>query len=164
MCSENDFLLLVSNANSNLLHRAPASITYSISDDFSANAIENQSVIEHEIGDDANIYAIWARASSSDKWIVMYIGQRSKNNVVERIKQHLFKTPSGTQSKIEKVKERLSNNHEIGISTIFISPDALRLSVEDQLIFNNTNEASQLPWNTKSRNVPLPRKRKKWVR
>jgi len=157
MCSENDFLLLVSNANKNLLNRVPTSITYSNIDDLSKNAIGNTSVIEQEVGDDANIYAIWVRASGSDKWIIMYIGQRSKNKVIERINQHLFKTPSSTQSKIEKVKEKLACDYEIGISTIFISPDALRLSVEDQLIFNNTNENSKLPWNRKSRNIPLPR-------
>ena len=149
--------MLVSSSNSNLLHRAPASITYTNANDLSQNATENKSVIEQEVGEGANIYAIWSRASNSDKWVVMYIGQRSKSKVIERIKQHLFKTPSDTESKIEKIKEHLNNNYEIGISTIFVSPDPLRLSVEDQLIFNNTDNASNLPWNKKSRNVPLPR-------
>lgn len=157
MLSVNDFDLLVSNANKSLLHRAPASITFSNIEDLSQNATINESVIAQEVGDDANVYAIWSRASNSEKWVVMYIGQRTKDKVIERIKQHLFKTPSGTQSKIEKVKAQLSNNCTIGISAILITPDPLRLSVEDQLIFRNTNKDSDLPWNNKSRNVPLPR-------
>jgi len=85
----------------------------------------------------------------------MYVGQRSKGNVIERIKQHLFKTPNGTQSKFEKVKKLVASNHHIGISSILITPDPLRLSVEDQLIYTNTNNDSDLPWNNKSRNVSL---------
>jgi hypothetical protein len=155
--SVNDFDLLISTANRSLLHRTPASIAYTITYDLSQNVTINESVIAQEVGDDANIYAIWSRASSSNKWEVMYIGQRSKGNVIERIKQHLFKTPSGTQSKLEKVKDLVILNHYIGISTILISPDPLRLSVEDQLIFINTNNGSDLPWNNKSRNVSLSR-------
>ncbi len=157
MLSVNDFDSLISTANKSLLHRAPASITYTNTDDLSQNITINEPVIAQEVGDDANVYAIWSRASNSDKWEVMYIGQRSKGNVIERIKQHLFKTPNGTQSKLEKVTELVALNHHIGISTILISPDALRLSVEDQLIFINTNNGSDLPWNNKSRNVSVAR-------
>lgn len=158
MLSVNDFDELVSNANRSLLHRTPASIAFANIDDLSQNATINETVIAQEVGEDANIYAIWSRASSSEKWIVMYIGQRSKKKVTERIKQHLFKTPSGTQSKIVNVKEQLSRNYSIGISAILVCPDPLRLSVEDQLIFRNTNNETDLPWNNKSRNVSLPRK------
>ncbi len=108
MFSEKDFNFLVSSINHNLLHRAPASITYTNIDDLSQNVDVNKSVIEQEVGKGANIYAIWSRASSSDKWNVMYIGQRNKDKVIERIKQHLFKKPEKTQSKIEKIKELLN--------------------------------------------------------
>ena len=157
MLTINDFDTLVSDANSILLHRAPSSITYSNPDELSKNETINDATIAQEVGDGANIYAIWSRASNSDQWEVMYIGQRSKGKVIERIKQHLFKTPNGTQSKLAKVKELVAINHQIGISTILITPDPLRLSVEDQLIFTNTNNDSDLPLNNKSRNVSLSR-------
>ena len=156
MLSINDFDALVSNANNNLLLRVPALISYTDTNDLSKNITGNESVIAQEVGDNANIYAIWSRLLSSDKWTVMYIGQRSESDIIGRIKQHLFTTPSGTRSKIEKVKELVLKDYQIGISTIFVTPDPLRLSVEDQLIFKNTNNASELPWNHKSRNVSLP--------
>lgn len=156
MLSINDFDLLVSNANNNLLIRVPTSINYTNTNDLSKNnTMKNKSVIAQEVGENANIYAIWSRLLSSDKWTVMYIGQRTESEIIGRINQHLFKTPSGTWSKIKKVQELVLKNYQIGISTIFVTPDPLRLSVEDQLIFKNTNNSSELPWNHKSRNVSL---------
>ncbi|MCF6289018.1 MAG: hypothetical protein L3J53_07280 [Proteobacteria bacterium] len=81
---------MISNTNKSLLDRVPASISYTDINDLSKNATENESTLDQEVGDDANIYAIWSRASSSEQWQVMYIGQRSKGKIIERIKQHHF--------------------------------------------------------------------------
>jgi len=151
------FESLVSDANLALLGRAPATVAYTNTSDLSANAVMNEAMLKQEVGVGANVYALWTRDSDSDPWKVMYIGQRTKNNVAERIKQHLFKTPKGTQSKIEKVRALVQAGKQVGLSTILITPDPVRLSVEDQLIFINTNTQTDLPWNNKSRNVPLPR-------
>jgi len=156
MCLTIDnFDLLISNASIKLLQREPTLITYIDINNLESSIATNEKTIAKEISKGANIYAIWSRKPNADNWNTMYIGQRSKNKVIERINQHLFKTPIGTQSKLSQVSESLSNNCDIGISTILISPDPLRLTVEDQLIFSNTNNYHDLPWNKKSRNVSL---------
>ena len=157
MLSIEGFETLVAEANTALLGRVPAKITYTNTTDLSANAPENDAVIKQEIGEGANIYAVWTRDKSSNPWRVMYIGQRTQQFVVERIKQHLFKTPNGTQSKIEQVTQLVQSGKEIGLSAVLVAPDPIRLSVEDQLIFRNTNSETDLLWNNKSRNVGIPR-------
>ncbi len=157
MLSIEGFESLVAEANVALLDRGPATITYTNTTDLNVNASANAAVIKEEVGEGANVYAVWSRGKDSDPWRVMYIGQRTKQFVVERIKQHLFKTPNGTQSKIEQVKQFVQSGKQIGLSAILVTPDPVRLSVEDQLIFRNTNAETDLPWNNKSRNVGLPR-------
>lgn len=153
------FESLVSDAETALLRRAPATISYTDTTDFGANSQLNEDVIAREVGEGANIYALWSRARDSEEnsWQVMYIGQRTRKRVIKRIKQHLFSVPSGTQSKLEQVKQLVMNGNEIGISAVLVTPDSMRLSVEDQLIFKNTNSETDLPWNNKSRKVSLPR-------
>ncbi|MBT4361552.1 MAG: hypothetical protein HOB84_09690 [Candidatus Marinimicrobia bacterium] len=102
-----NFDRLLLKANNELLKREPTVITYDNISKMGISAITNQMVITKEIGNRANIYAIWSRASDSEIWEVMYIGQRTSASFEERIKQHLFKTPTGTQSKIKKVREQL---------------------------------------------------------
>jgi hypothetical protein len=148
----------VDQANEALLKREPVAIKYESIDDLSLNAEMNIKALEQEVGEGANIYAIWSKESKADTWHVMYIGQRTKQFVLERINQHLFKTPKGTNSKIEHVKDLLQNGSQVGVSTILVEPDPLRLSVEVQLIFRNTDKSTQLPWNNKSRNVRLSAK------
>lgn len=157
MLSIEGFGSLVSDANTALLGRAPTAIAYTNTDDFSANAVLNEAVIAQEVGAGANIYAVWSRDGDANPWRAMYIGQRTQQFVVERIKQHLFKAPNGTQSKIEQVKQLVLDGQQIGITAVLITPDPVRLSVEDQLIYRNTNNQTELPWNNKSRNVGLSR-------
>jgi len=155
MLSIDGFESLVDEANTALLYRAPVNITHRIAQDLNANAAENENVISQEVGQGANIYALWARVGDSDTWKVMYIGQRTRASVIERIKQHLFKTPSGTKSKLDQVSMLVLSGNQIGLTTVLINPDPVRLAVEDQLIFRNTNSENDLPWNKKSRNAKL---------
>lgn len=157
MLSIDGFDSLVAAANTALLDRAPAIIIYTNTTDLSANASNNEGLIKQEVGIGANIYAVWSRDNGSEPWRVMYIGQRTQQFVVERIKQHLFKTPNGTKSKLEQVKVLVQSGKQIGLTTVLVTPDPVRLSVEDQLIFHNTSSESDLPWNHKSRKVGQPR-------
>lgn len=103
-----------------------------------------------------NIYALWMRKSSVDEWVPMYIGQRTSNDGWSRVKQHLFHTPEGTWSKIKEVTKFIETGFDIGVTFINVTPDSMRLTLEDELIFHNTSSNTALPWNDKARNVPLP--------
>ncbi|WP_148040501.1 hypothetical protein [Marichromatium sp. AB32] len=155
MLSIDLFYSLVEIANNKLLSRTPTIITYDKTTKIIENTSNNEKAIRQEVGDGANIYALWSRDNDSDSWRTMYIGQRTQRFVIERIKQHLFNTPNGTQSKLEKVRLLAQEGKQIGITTVLINPDPLRLSVEDQLIYSNTSTNTDLPWNNKSRNVAL---------
>lgn len=155
MISFEDFETKVQAANERLLSRFPMSIRYENSDNLRENSSLNESALTQEIDNGRNIYAIWARENASSDWTVMYIGQRSMPACKDRIKQHLFHTPSGTQSKLLEVKNLVQQGYEIGLSTVLVNPDSMRLSVEDKLIYTNTPDTDALPWNNKSRNVPL---------
>ena len=98
-----------------------------------------------------NLYAIWSRQKGSDSWALQYIGQRSVKNGWERIRQHLFHTPAGTESKLHRVREALNAGQEFGVTAILVEPDYLRLSIEDELIRQTTRQAGTLPWNKRSR-------------
>lgn len=81
----------------------------------------------------------------------MYVGQRTRKMIKARLNQNLFKKPTKTQSKIDFVRTEIASGSRIGVTTVLINPDSLRLSVEDEIIANLTKEKSNLPWNLKSR-------------
>lgn len=101
-----------------------------------------------------NIYAIWTRQDNSADWRVQYIGQRSSRYGWRRVQQHLFHTPAGTQSKLGLVRDAIASGLQIGITGILVEPDFLRLSLEDELIRQETRQKGALPWNRKSRSKP----------
>jgi hypothetical protein len=98
-----------------------------------------------------NVYALWMRANSDEDWTLMYIGQRSRKYGWSRVAQHLFTTPSGTQSKLQQVRAAIEAGAQIGVTGILIEPDSLRLSVEEELIQRNSSSGKHLLWNQKSR-------------
>ncbi|MDD9180781.1 MULTISPECIES: hypothetical protein [Aliivibrio] len=140
-----------------LMERDPVIIQYDDINDLSLNSNINDERIKNEVVKGANIYALWVRGKSCSEWTPMYVGQRTESKIIERIKQHLFKKPKQTQSKLSKVENVVSKGSSIGITTIHVSPDPLRLSIEDQIIYQNTPTGKVLPWNNKSRNKPLVR-------
>lgn len=157
MLTSEGFEQLVQDARRLLLGRAPVTISYTDRKNLAANIEANAEVIAQEVARGGNIYALWAREDDVDPWATMYIGQRTQQFIAERLRQHLFHTPARTQSKIHKVTELVQQNWQIGITVILVSPDPVRLAVEDQLIYLNTDAATDLPWNTKGRNVGLTR-------
>lgn len=142
---------LIDNALTALLEREPTEIFYKINDDLEQSKNDNQERLLAEIGTGANIYALWVKRTGSDQWVLMYVGQRTRKMIKARLNQHLFKKPTKTQSKIDFVRKEIASGSRIGVTTVLISPDSLRLSVEDEIISNLTKEKSNLPWNLKSR-------------
>lgn len=109
--------------------------------------------------DAVNIYSIWCRQRTSDKWRLMYIGQRVRASGWNRIREHLFKVGKGTASKLERVREEVcERNAQIGITWIHVEPESMRLAVEDELLRMHSTYINDLPWNTRG-TVP-PKKRK----
>jgi len=129
-----------------LLEAPPAIIVYSDLNDLRKNQLP-ESIQTSPI----NLYAIWSRQKEKSNWMLQYIGQRSVKQTLGRIRQHLFYTPPGTRSKLQLVQKARESGEEIGITAIFIEPDYLRLSIEDELIRQTTQKGGALPWNKKSR-------------
>ena len=102
------------------------------------------------LGKQINLYALWTRMPPAEQWELMYIGQRQSHQGWARVKQHLFKVPRGTQSKLALVHDALSRGLEIGVSGVLIPGDALRLAVEEELIKSNVNGVRRAPWNVKA--------------
>ena len=148
---EIDILCLVQLSQTALLEIAPVPISY-----VDKLKLKNNFLPEILGKNLINIYALWMRKSFVDKWVPMYIGQRTCNEGWSRVKQHLFHTPSGTWSKIKEVTKFIEAGYDIGVTFINVTPDSMRLTLEDELIFHNTSSSNALPWNDKSRNVPLP--------
>lgn len=146
-----DIDALVQLSQTALLESAPVPISY-----IDKLKLKNNSLPEILGKNLINIYALWMRTSSVDNWVPMYIGQRTRNDGWSRVKQHLFHTPSGTWSKIKEVTKFIEAGYDIGVTFINVTPDSMRLTLEDELIFHNTSSSTALPWNDKSRNVPLP--------
>lgn len=137
---------LLATAQELLLEAAPNPIDYRDRTDLANNELQS-SLRDSPI----NVYALWKRANDSEEWELMYIGQRSYKNGWSRVKQHLFSTPKGTQSKLKEVQSAIKTGAQIGVTGILVKPDSLRLSVEEELIQRNSSSGSHLPWNQKSR-------------
>ena len=95
--------------------------------------------------DNANVYAIFIRRQGDVEWQIKYVGQRKREWIRERIVQHLITKDRRTGAKLEKVRESVSLNKEIGLTFIKVEPDSLRRYVEETIIKNNK---SKLEWNT----------------
>lgn len=90
----------------------------------------------------ANIYAIYIKENNN--WCLKYIGQRKTENIRERITQHLINKNEKTGSKLEYVREAVSQGHAIGVRFIKTDRDTLRTFAEEEMISKNK---SRLPWN-----------------
>jgi hypothetical protein len=82
----------------------------------------------------ANIYALWVKKAGTNKWLLMYIGQRKLQFIRSRLVQHLFQKNEQTGSQLEKIKKEVKEKNKIGVTVIKVLPDELRQSVEERLI------------------------------
>jgi len=111
-------------------------------------AERNEGALSRAIGEGANIYAIWTRSNSGERWKLEYVGQRKNECSRERIKQHLFRKSERTESKLELIREAVGQSLDVAISTILVWPDCLRTSVEQALIEKHKTTEGWMEWNT----------------
>ena len=90
-----------------------------------------------------NLYAIFV--GEGGRWTAMYVGQRKRDKLGERIRQHLVKQSENTSSKLSQVRCAVANGKKIGISYVLIEPECLRRFVEESIIATRT--AGELSWN-----------------
>ncbi|MEB5964492.1 hypothetical protein [Comamonas testosteroni] len=141
-----DISALLATAQKQLLESTPVPIVY-----HDTAVLKNNQLPLSLKKSPINVYALWMRANSDEAWTLMYIGQRSRKYGWSRVAQHLFATPSGTQSKLQQVRAAIEAGAQIGVTGILIEPDSLRLSVEEELIQRNSSSDKHLLWNQKAR-------------
>jgi hypothetical protein len=88
-----------------------------------------------------NLYSIFAYENNI--WVLKYIGETKKSISRTRLRNHLIKKHDKTGSKLAKVNELLAQNIKIGIKSIKLNHEELRLYFEEKLI----NSFKELPWN-----------------
>jgi hypothetical protein len=91
-----------------------------------------------------NVYALYTRRDE-EPWKVAYVGQRKSDGLRERITQHLICKDGRTGSMLEAVKTAVSDGRQIAFSFILVSPESLRLYVEETII---KKRKATLSWNT----------------
>lgn len=129
---------------------ARVSIQYT-GDDFvgAGRRPENVAALNKLFVGEKNIYAIWLKQPEDSEWQLMYIGQRKTSACRQRVRQHLFSAPMGTESKLKRVQDAVRGGHEIALSAILVQPDYMRRSIEEALIVRyRTLGCAQ--WNTHS--------------
>lgn len=146
-----DITNLIAEAEKLLLEPPTSAVKYSDMHD-----LRNNTLPAEFDGKSINLYALWVRGNPSEQWRCMYIGQRKQKKAWSRVREHLFHTPKGTQSKLAELAEQLRNGRQIGITGVLVEPDSIRLAVEEELIYRNASSETGLPWNNKGRKVPLP--------
>lgn len=97
-----------------------------------------------------NIYVIWV-CVAGNSWQPMYLGQRKCQSSLQRLVQHLYACPHKTASKLHHVLAARRAGNSVGVTVAFVSPDSLRLAIEEELIYRNTSRVEDLPWNDKGR-------------
>jgi len=92
----------------------------------------------------ANMYAIFEKEYDSADWKLVYIGVRQKKAIRQRLSQHFFKCHKGTESKLDKVIQIVSEGHMVGLTAALLDDDLLRTSIESHLI-----ERRKPEWNVR---------------
>lgn len=148
-----DIADLIANAQERLLESVPVPI------DYMDRRTPEKNELPPSLGESPiNVYALWRRSGPDRDWELMYIGQRSQKSGWARVKQHLFSTPQGTQSKLQEVRAAIESGAQMGVTAILVEPDSMRLSVEEELINRNSSSDGQLLWNQKGR-TKVPKRR-----
>ena len=92
----------------------------------------------------ANMYAIFLQGHDSADWNLVYLGVRQKRAIRQRLSQHFFKCHEGTESKLDKVTQAVSEGYRVGFTTALLEDDLLRTAIESHLI-----ERQKPKWNVK---------------
>jgi hypothetical protein len=86
------------------------------------------------VSDDANVYAIFTAAESSDLFSLRYIGKTTRRLARQRLRNHLIKKSDETGAKLDRVVEHVRSGGSVKISWVKIDPESLRNYVEEELI------------------------------
>ena len=148
-----DIAAIIVQAETALLKAPPVEIWFNNRENLAESEVANSAIFDRFRDAGLNIYALWVRSNKNAPWILMYIGQSRASQSLERLKQHLFRVPEKTESKLAKVREEVAKGCHVGITAILVTPDSLRLCLEAELIFRNTTTATASPWNRKGRCV-----------
>jgi hypothetical protein len=89
-----------------------------------------------------NVYGLLTKTNGSD-WKLRYIGQRKAKDITQRLKHHLIKKHQKTGAQLDKVKNELELNVQIGIKLTSVLPDQLRHYYEEKLL----QDIKTLDWN-----------------
>ncbi len=89
-----------------------------------------------------NIYGLLTKSNNSD-WKLRYVGQRKSKDITQRLRQHLIYRNKKTGSQLEKVKNELQANVQIGIKLTSVQQDKLRHYYEEKLL----QDFQTLDWN-----------------
>lgn len=139
-----DIRSLVERAQHELIKAVPIPVTH--------HDVENLASSAHPeavLGRTFNLYALGSRKGRESPWTLMYIGERHSSAGLSRLRDHLFKVSSGTQSKLQEVREVVRAGGQMGVTLILVRPESLRLTVEEELLLLNSRYVGQLPWNKK---------------
>lgn len=139
-----DIRLLVERAQHELIKAAPIPVTHDDAENL-ASSTHPQAIL----GRTFNLYALWSRKGLQSPWHLMYIGERHSSAGLSRLRDHLFKVSSTTQSKLQEVREIVRAGGQMGVTLILVQPESLRLAVEEELLLLNSRHVGQLPWNKK---------------
>ena len=87
-----------------------------------------------KINEKINMYVVWTRDPGEAMWRPRYLGQAWSGEIGNRIHAHLVNAGKDTGSVPDKVKQALSNGHEVAASFAMVKPEALRRSVEEIIL------------------------------
>lgn len=90
-----------------------------------------------------NVYALFA--GERGRWTAMYVGERKRQKLRERMRQHLIKAHGDTGSQLANVRSAVGEGKRIGISYVLIEPEPLRHYVEECIVAASAD--GELPWN-----------------
>ncbi|MGF1792931.1 hypothetical protein L4D21_20245 [Photobacterium profundum] len=113
-------------------------------DEMIAQVKEPNEAILSTLRNKANIYAIFTK-NGDEPWIKKYVGERKALDMRQRITSHLINKNSSTGSKLDFVREAVSQGEKVGLRFLFIPRDTMRTFVEEEIISKNKKE---LIWNS----------------
>ena len=139
---------LVRHARAKLLSGPTSPVAYPEDrgpDDWDADEISrmNEDLLR-DLAGAGNVYAIFV--GEGEEWLARYVGQRKREKLGARLRQHLVKAHKRTGSKLEKVQAAVRDGKRIGISYVLIEPEPLRHYVEESIIAGRM--AGELRWNS----------------
>lgn len=98
----------------------------------------------------ANLYAIYIRNNGDTDWDPVYVGHSASTEMRARLTAHLITKSAETGAVVEKVAKAVRNGAEIAVSFLLVTPEALRLVAEDEILRKN-EATNELQWNKNGR-------------